>query len=199
MGAEVPAEEVTSFPPLADVNVRVLVLGSMPGIASLQAVQYYAHPRNVFWRLMEHLFGIPSDANYSSRLEQLLGQGIGLWDVLQHCRRVGSLDSNIRGNSEIPNDFGGFLARHPHIHSIYFNGRKAEQVFHRKALPLILQLHPQLANRLSQITLTGLPSTSPAMASLDFSAKLERWQHLAVSLNPKRDSPSANEKIAPTS
>ncbi len=184
MGAEIPAEEVTSFAPLADVNARVLVLGSMPGIVSLQAVQYYAHPRNVFWRLMEHLFGIPADADYSSRLELLLAQGVGLWDVLQHCQRVGSLDSNIRGSSEIPNDFGGFLAKHPHIHSIYFNGRKAEQVFHRKALPLILQQRPQLADRLSEIALIGLPSTSPAMASLGFSAKLERWQQLAVSLNP---------------
>ncbi len=179
MGKQTPAEEVSSFDASSDAKARVLVLGSMPGVASLEAVQYYAHPRNSFWRIMESLFAISSDQEYEQRLSGLRKHHVALWDVLRSCSRPGSLDSDIRATSEVPNAFADFLPQHPDVHTIFFNGRKAEQVFKRKALPQMLRQRPELESRLARIRLIALPSTSPAMASLSFSDKLEQWQTVA--------------------
>ena len=151
----------------------------MPGVASLQAVEYYAHPRNAFWPIIEALFGVEHSQPYQQRLQALTEHKVALWDVLQSCRRPGSLDSAIEAASEKANDFAAFFASHPHLHTIFFNGRKAEQVFKSKALPDLLEQGPQLEARLQRMEFVALPSTSPAMASLRFAGKLERWQVVA--------------------
>ena len=158
---------LTGLPPIIDNRATVLVLGSMPGMASLQQRQYYAHPRNLFWRITGELLGISTDADYPTRVSALRAAGIGLWDVLHTCDRHGSLDAAIERDSMAPNDFGALLATHPDIARVFFNGAKAAQIFHRKVLPVLDR---------RDITLHRLPSTSPANASISYHAKLAAWR-----------------------
>jgi hypoxanthine-DNA glycosylase len=157
-----------AFSAIAERDARILILGSMPGEASLQQQQYYAHPRNAFWRIMEALYGIPADLPYSDRTQALRRRHVALWDVMQSCRRPGSLDANIEPGSIVVNDFAGFLQQHPMSGHIFFNGARAAQEYERRALPI---LSPGSA----AITRTRLPSTSPAMAMLTFEQKLQQW------------------------
>ncbi|WP_374603632.1 DNA-deoxyinosine glycosylase [Niveibacterium sp.] len=168
-----PAERLLAFPPVAAPGARVLVLGSMPGEASLAAQQYYAHPRNAFWPIVGTLFGFDPAAPYADRLQHLQAAGVALWDVLAACRRVGSLDSAIEDDSIEPNDFAGFLATYPGITRIAFNGTAAETLFRRHVLP-------RLDARARAIERIRLPSTSPAHASLRFDDKLAAWQHVCA-------------------
>jgi hypoxanthine-DNA glycosylase len=156
------------FPPIADAAARILVLGSLPGVKSLQMQEYYAQPYNAFWRIMGELFGAAPALPYSARLERLRAQGIAVWDVLAAGEREGSLDSAIVGESIVVNDFNAFFARHPRIRMICFNGNTAAGLFRRKVLP---NLEPQWVT----IDRHALPSTSPAYASLRFEQKLARW------------------------
>lgn len=151
--------------PIASAYARVLVLGSMPGAASLHAGQYYAHGRNRFWPYMGILVGAEPSLPYPQRLQRLESAGIAVWDVIANCRREGSLDSAI--HDETVNDFGGFLAQHPGIATVLFNGAKAETTFVRHALPALA--HLGLRRR-------RLPSTSPANASQTDAAKLAAWR-----------------------
>jgi double-stranded uracil-DNA glycosylase len=153
-----------SFPALADENARVLILGSMPGRASLAAGQYYAHPRNQFWPIIGDLTGTDARAPYDQRVAALLASRIALWDVLQSCARPGSLDADI--SDEIPNDFVKFFTAHPLITRVFFNGGKAESSFQRHVLP---GLEPRLE-------FTHLPSTSPAHAGMSYAGKLAAWR-----------------------
>src|SRR4051794_16679967 len=132
---------LTSLPPVVDDATRVLVLGSMPGEKSLQMQQYYAHPRNAFWRIMGEVIGVDPDAAYHARLEGLRRAGIGLWDVLHLCDRPGSLDSAIVRETMEANDFQRLYASHPGIVRVCFNGTKAAQVFERLVAP---HLHAQV-------------------------------------------------------
>lgn len=159
-----------SFPPIAGDKATVLILGSMPGVASLEAQQYYAHPRNAFWPIMADLFDLETDWPYQKRCEHLVQSGVAVWDTLKACHRPGSLDQHIDPSSIEANDFMSFLDQHTSISSIFFNGTKAEQVFVRYVLPK-LKLERDL-------NLTRLPSTSPAHASLSFEQKLEAWQQI---------------------
>ena len=158
---------VRSFGPIADRTARILILGSMPGAESLRAGQYYAHPRNAFWPIMEMLLHDGSTLSYTRRVKLLKQSRIALWDVLHSCIRAGSLDVNIRREFLVPNDFSEFLERHPLITQVYFNGAKAEEYFRKHALP---QLNPD------RFSLQRLPSTSPAHASLTFQQKLGAWK-----------------------
>jgi double-stranded uracil-DNA glycosylase len=160
---------IFSFPPLAHSGATCLILGSMPGKASLAAQQYYAHPRNHFWPLMEALTGVPAALPYPERCEKLNQAGIAVWDVLKTCLRSSSLDSDIIESSIIPNDFATFLQQHPMIRGICFNGAKAHAVYLRHVLP---SLPP--AQR--ALPLYRLPSSSPAHAGMNFDRKLEAWQ-----------------------
>jgi TDG/mug DNA glycosylase family protein len=160
-----------SFPPLANVTAHTLVLGSMPGTASLQAGQYYAHKHNLFWPFMQTLFGIPADLDYQQRCVALTSKGIALWDVLDSCYREGSLDTAIDRDSMVPNNFAEFLQRHRHINRIFFNGAKAEAVWTRMVMPILTP-----AQR--DIPLHRLPSTSPANASIPKAEKLRQWSIL---------------------
>jgi double-stranded uracil-DNA glycosylase len=158
---------IRSFPPIADRSARRLILGSMPGEASLAAGQYYAHPRNQFWPIMGELVGADPALPYPVRVARLLAAGIAVWDVLACCVRPGSLDSAIVPGSALPNDFPRFFARHPGIERVYFNGGMAERSFLRLVLP---QLD---ANGL---VLHRLPSTSPAHAARNAAQKLALWR-----------------------
>ena len=121
------AERIRCFPPVADPDTaRVLILGSMPGVASLTAQRYYAHPRNQFWPIMGALFGAGPDLPYAERLRALTRAGIALWDVLESCERAGSLDAAIDVRSAQANDFAAFFDAHPGIVRIAFNGGTAE-------------------------------------------------------------------------
>ena len=163
------AERVRSFAPVASADARILILGSMPGVASLNAGQYYAHPQNRFWLIMGRLLGFdPLQTLYEQRIRYLTNAGVALWDVLQSCERSGSLDSAIRRETQVVNDFPGFLATHPNIRRIYFNGAHAEQSFRRYVRPLLPDT--------TALTFIRLPSTSPAHASLSFDDKLACWR-----------------------
>ena len=143
----------------------------MPGVASLAAGQYYAHPQNRFWSIMGRLLGFdPAYTSYAQRTRCLTEAGIALWDVLQSCERPGSLDSAICRQTQVVNDFPAFLESHPQIHKIVFNGAHAEQTFRRYVRPLLP------ADMV--LTYLRLPSTSPAHASLLFDDKLARWAQI---------------------
>lgn len=157
-----------SFPPLVGSSPKVLILGSIPGIASLQAQQYYAHPRNAFWPIMAEIFGLDIDAPYSQRCQQLTANDIAVWDVLKACHRPGSLDQNIDTETIEANDFAAFLLQHHNIEAIFFNGGKSEQVFRRYVRTEIT----------ASIKLEKLPSTSPAHAALNFEQKLKAWRRI---------------------
>jgi hypoxanthine-DNA glycosylase len=162
-GVTRPVMKITSFPPVGSENPLVLILGSMPGEASLTANQYYAHPRNAFWPIMGKLFGGGLELPYTQRLEILSDHRIGLWESLKSCVRIGSLDSAI--TDEIPNNFKIFLKKHSEVTHIFFNGAKAEYSFRRYVLPTLD--HPPVLHK--------LPSTSPAHAGMSFENKLKEW------------------------
>lgn len=162
--------QVQSFAPIIGSNPRIIVLGSMPGIASLDAVQYYAHPRNAFWPIMRELFGIDPTEAYDSRIGELEKLPLILWDTLQACHRPGSLDSNIDAGSVRANDFPGLLSRFPEIRAILFNGATSERYFKQLVLP-------KLPGSL-EIELIKMPSTSPAHAGMRFEQKVEAWRRL---------------------
>lgn len=135
----------------------------MPGVASLNAHQYYAHPRNAFWRIVGELYGFDAAAPYDDRVAALTGAGIAVWDVLRSCRRKGSLDSAVEPESMVPNDFGALFATHPTITQVCFNGAAAETNYRRL-------VDPGPATRYSR-----LPSTSPAH-TMRFDDKLALWR-----------------------
>lgn len=160
------------FAQISDRNARLLILGSMPGRASLEAGQFYANPRNVFWRIMESILDIPAAAPYEQRAALLIANGVALWDVVKACMRSGSLDSDIVDSSIVPNDFQSFFESHRGIEAVYFNGAKAERSYTK-------YVSPKLSGRAVGIALHRLPSTSPAHASLSFDDKVERWRLIA--------------------
>ncbi len=165
---------IASFAPVIGTEPRLLVLGSIPGVLSLQAQAYYAHPRNAFWPIMAELLGFDPELPYPERLHRLTDAGIALWDVVRQCERPGSLDSRIRPASVTPNDIGGLLEREQSIARILFNGKAAEQWFHRHfRLPGSPRNDRRVLPR--PLDLITLPSTSPAHASLSRADKRRRW------------------------
>jgi hypoxanthine-DNA glycosylase len=160
-----------SFAAVANVDAEVLILGSMPSQQSLARQQYYAHPRNAFWKIIATLFDFNSNDSYANNLLALQHHKLALWDVIQCCERQGSLDSHITNASIISNDFESFFAHHSHIKHIFFNGSRAYQDYHKRVMP-------QLAEQWQTLACTRLPSTSPAMASLTFEQKLIIWAQI---------------------
>ena len=141
--------------------------------------QSYAHPQNLFWPFMGALYDAGPELPYAERIARLHAVGVGIWDVLKHCERPGSLDSSILAASEVPNDIPGLLEAYPTIEAIALNGAKAQAVFARRIGPAI---RPE---RLDAIALLALPSTSPANASIPRDEKLERWRELLPSEPPR--------------
>ena len=147
---------------VADARTRALVLGSFPGVRSLQLQQYYAHPQNQFWRLLQALWPQhpqPAREDYAGRCEWLLARGFGLWDVYDSCEREGSLDSAIRAAQV--NDFGALRQRCPDLKLALHNGGESFK-------------HARQTEALG-LTAIKLPSTSPAHASWSFEKKLQAW------------------------
>lgn len=140
-----------SFPPLADENSRLLILGSLPGVKSLEAQQYYAHPQNRFWRIMFAVLGGEFSTDYEKRTSLLLANGVALWDVVKCAERQGSLDGNIK--RQTPNDIPQLLAEHTGITRIIFNGSFAytnyKKFFGEPVLPYkkLLSTSPACAGR----------------------------------------------------
>ena len=163
-----PSGSLQSFPPVYRSDARILILGSMPGKASLRAEHYYAHPRNAFWRIMAALYDVDDDAEFLQRYQTLMDHRVALWDVLRSCVRDSSLDSDIIESSIVPNDIPGLLSTCPDIQLVCFNGAKAEQAFRRYVLQDIAE-PPQLLR---------LPSTSPAHAAMPFQQKLDAWREI---------------------
>lgn len=160
---------IRSFPPIADEHCRVLILGSIPGEASLRKRQYYGHERNGFWRVIYALFDEEYNEDYEERTRFLLRRRIALWDVIERCEREGSLDAHIK--NPVINDFEGFFNVHPGIRHVFFNGRKAYDLFKK---------HTKRA--FCGVSLTYLASTSPANA-VRFESKLKDWQKVLTALN----------------
>lgn len=166
------ADRARSFAPVLGRNPRILILGSLPGRASLAAGEYYAHPRNLFWDVMGELAGAPRSMPYAQRLDALAARGIALWDVVQDARRPGSLDSAIDFASARHNDIAALLETQPALQVVAFNGGTAARLFSR-------QVRPRLGERAATLALLPLPSTSPAHAGLPRDAKLKAWRQLA--------------------
>lgn len=152
-----------AFDPVVDANTRLLILGSLPGEESLAAGQYYAHPRNAFWRLMSDLLDQAElhERPYEARLTALRARGVGLWDTVAEAERIGSLDTAIRLPTQA--DLPGLMAALPNLRAVAFNGGKAAQLGERILGPV--------NGGVARVT---LPSSSPAMAR-PLAWKAERW------------------------
>ena len=162
------------FPPIANRRAETLILGSLPGRKSLEMRQYYAHPYNAFWKIIGAIFGVDGVLPYSRRVKLLTSHRIAVWDVLAAAERPGSLDSSIVHASARANDFEKFFRAHPRIRRVFFNGRKAEEIYRRFVLP-------RLGEEFAYIRYDSLPSTSPAHAGMTFAKKLERWSRIKES------------------
>lgn len=165
---------IHSFPPVIDDNARTLILGSMPGRASLDAAQYYANPRNGFWRIISAATNSQGDMDYRQRLDILKENRIALWDVLASCERKGSLDASIENSSIVPNDFSNLFRQYIGIDRIFFNGGFAESAYKKYVLPTLNQVQRDMPAQ-------RLPSTSPAHAGLTFVEKLSAWRVISES------------------
>lgn len=166
-------DRIKSFAPVADENIRLLILGSMPGPASLRAGEYYAFRGNRFWRIMGALCGFDPDIPYEERLARLLSAHVGLWDVISDCEREGALDSDIR--DENCNPVLGLIAGN-NIRAVAFNGRKSEETFRKRILGGKNSDVRYIDTGGRRAELISLPSTSPAYASLSFEQKLGIWR-----------------------
>lgn len=155
------------FPPIIVPESRILIVGTLPGTRSLNEQQYYAEPRNHFWRIIYDVFGDRLSDGYEERCAFIVKHNLALWDVLYHAQRKGALDSAIQ--EAVPNDFDEFLYKYPQIHYILFNGCKAEKLF--------LQ-HCHSIDK--SIKLTQLPSTSPVPGRnvLNYENKLTEWKRV---------------------
>lgn len=161
-----------AFPPIVGGHPRTLILGSMPGEASLRRGQYYGHPRNAFWPIMTALLGIDPEAGYAERTTALIAAGIALWDVMAECERTGSLDAAIRPATIRVNDFQALFDACPDIDLVTFNGGTAEREYHRR-------VRPGLSPAAHAIATCRLPSTSPAHAGMAPADKARAW-HAAL-------------------
>ena len=170
-----PPERARAFAPVAPPGTRLLILGSLPGEASLRAGQYYAHPQNAFWRLIGAAIGREIAAlPYPDRLAALAAAGVGLWDVVASAERPGSADAAIRDPEHA--DLAGLVAGLPALRAVGFNGATAARLGRR-----------QLGVRAQGLALVDLPSSSPAYAAMPFAAKRARWARLADLLAPPAD------------
>lgn len=160
-------KRISSFPPIISEGSKILILGSVPGVKSLEMQQYYAHPQNQFWKIIFKLFKEDFTADYQKRTEIIRKNNIALWDVIDSCEREGSLDTKIR--NEEHNDIRKILREHLTIKAVFCNGQKSF-----KNLKKIL-------GKESEIPIFVLPSTSP-LHTVSFDKKLAEWEILKTFL-----------------
>lgn len=165
------ATRLLGLPPIAGEDARVLVLGSFPGNDSLQAKEYYAHPRNQFWTIIERLFGVARGDSYAQRCQRLAVRDVAVWDVIGSCRRLGSTNKGIRDAEA--NDFEEFYRQHPRIVAVFFNGADTEKQYRR-----LVALSPPAALQSGVAAGFILPSTSPSNTHLSLDGKTEKWRML---------------------
>jgi len=156
---------ILSFEPIIDKNCRILVLGTMPSVKSLENQQYYGNKQNQFWKIIYGLFNKDVEEDYEKRKIFLLNHHIAIWDVLKSCDREGSSDSKII--TPVPNDFETFFNQYPDIKAVFFNGSKAEELFRKLVIGKM--------NLKEGLLFYRLPSTSPAKA-VRFKDKLDQWK-----------------------
>lgn len=158
-------KRLQGLPPVLRADTRLLILGSFPGVASLQAQQYYGHPQNQFWKILGSLWGLPLPRMpYADRITALQDHGLGLWDVYGACEREGSLDAAIR-RGEL-NDLASLRHRCPGLRAVAHNGGESyKHARHTAGLGL---------------PVFKLPSTSPAHASWSFERKLAAWSEVVL-------------------
>ena len=161
---------VHSFEPIIGRDPRIIILGSMPGVVSLEAAEYYANPRNAFWSIMAELFNINKEGDYQTRVQQVSESPLILWDTLKACHRPGSLDSNIQKHQIEANDIVGLVNRYAGIRAIACNGAASEKYFRQLVVD---SMSPD-----REIDLIKMPSTSPANASWTYERKLAAWRRL---------------------
>ena len=160
------------FPPIVGDNPRVLILGSLPSVRSIEQQQYYAHPTNKFWPIMGRVIGAGPELKYQDRLDVLRSRGVALWDTLAASVREGSLDSNIDHSTAQSNDFAAFFASYTTIRLIAFNGHESEKSFRR-------YVDSDAAVTLPAVDRVRLPSTSAANAAMTLEQKVKAWSVLA--------------------
>ncbi|AWG23426.1 DNA-deoxyinosine glycosylase [Flavobacterium faecale] len=152
----------SSFAPISNPDIEILILGSLPGDKSIEVNEYYGHPRNRFWKILATISEQNQPENYKDKLALLQKLKIGLWDVAQNAIRNGSLDSAIK--SVEPNDIGNFITNHPKLRIIAFNGKTSEALFNK------------YFDKKPPIHYIALPSSSPANARFDFETLRVAWQ-----------------------
>ncbi|MCT3959156.1 DNA-deoxyinosine glycosylase [Elizabethkingia anophelis] len=157
-------DRINSFPPFIDKDSKILILGSVPGVKSLEMQQYYVHPQNHFWKIMFHLLAEPVTSDYEEKLAMLQRSGIAVWDTIESCVRKGSKDTDIK--NEEANDIAKLLKEFPNIKAVFCNGQKASK-----------NLSKQLKNKEVGINFYGLPSTSP-LHTVGLEKKLTEWKQI---------------------
>lgn len=152
---------ISSFPPIIDDNSKILILGSIPGVKSLEKQQYYGHPHNKFWKIIFQLFNEEFSEDYIEKIKLLKKNHVALWDVIDSCERKGSLDSEIK--NEEANPIFELLENHQNISAIFCNGGKSFKILQK------------ILGKNFKIPILLLPSTSP-LHTISFEKKLENWK-----------------------
>ncbi len=158
------ANAKTSFEPISNSETSILILGTMPGDASLVLGEYYGHSRNRFWKVISSITDNELPHTYAEKKALLLKLGIAVWDVAKKANRVGSLDSEIK--DEEPNDIEQFIIEHKNLKTIGFNGKKSETLYNK------------YFSQKSGYNYVSLPSTSPAHTSMSFEILCTKWKQI---------------------
>lgn len=167
---------IKSFEPISDINCKILILGTILGVKSLEKQQYYGHKQNHFWKIVYALFDKTVEEDYDKKKAFLLSHNIAVWDVLKSCRRQGSSDSKII--NPVVNDFEAFFQKHTEIKAVYFNGSYAEQYFKKLVLRKAQISNNSYNTKITQtLHFYRLPSTSPANV-MPFDEKLKQWKKI---------------------
>ena len=153
-----------SFSPISNHNTEILILGTLPGDRSLRSGEYFAHPRNRFWKIIAAITDKPVPEEYTQKLELLRRTRIGVWNVLHKARRKGSLDGAIKDG--VPNDLSAFIEKHKNLKVIAFDGQKAEALFNKHF------------SRRTDLTYVSLPACSPANARFNLVRLTEKWAEI---------------------